>query len=462
MYTVLIVDDEAIQREYLRLQIPALDPRFAVAGEAADGQEALEFLEERSVDLVMTDIKMPVMNGLELCKELQARHPRIKVVILSGYEEFEFVRDALQYRAEQYLLKPLNRDAMRRTLRDVAGRLERIRADEAAQRGLQALSQEGMKHIGRRLLQALIAGAEAEVGSLFPLAYRMKIPLFEGEGLILLLAIDDDSLRDKSIPRRDWSIFHYILNQIAAELCERRELVWTMFDDRERTAVLLSGTETDSLQEDARALYAAVRDNMRLATGLAITGGLGEQIEDVLQLELSYRSALAASGRGIRCGGDRLYEAGEDAEGIGEASGQQQSGPRIPVHRITEDRTPDGRTSEERPERSGAEIGERKLAEEIRRFIEVGYAEPISLSLLSDKFHASPQHISTVFHKHIGTPYVKYMTRVRMDNAARLLAGNPEMRVVEVAERIGYANVKHFTYVFKKHFGKTPGEYRPD
>ncbi|RIE01614.1 response regulator [Cohnella faecalis] len=247
LYSVLIVEDEDVQREFLRMQIPALDSRFVIAGEAVDGREALDFLSRREVDLLVTDIKMPVMNGLELCREAYAKYPRMRIVILSGYEEFEYARQALKYKAEQYLLKPLAREAMRRVLAQVADHFEQVRSDESALRGLRALSDEGRKQVARRLLQALIAGSQAEIGTLFPLTYRMKIPLFEGEGHLLLLEIDESSLRDKRIGYQETSVFHYILNQIASETAEGCELAWTTFDDRERTAVLLSGTETSEL-----------------------------------------------------------------------------------------------------------------------------------------------------------------------------------------------------------------------
>lgn len=540
MYSVLIVDDEAVQREYLRMQIPLLDPRFVIAGEASDGQEALEFLERTPIDLLVTDIKMPVMNGLELCRQTYVLYPRMKAVILTGYEDFEYVREALRYKAEQYLLKPLNREATRAALADLAAQFELARAEEAKLRGLHALSEEARRQVARRFLQALIAGSQAEIGALFPLTCRMNIPLFEGEGILLLLEIDEISLRDKRIPPRDFPVFRYIVNQIATELIDVRELAWTMFDERERTAILLSGTEPSALKPSARELFALIRGHVLSATGLTLTGGLGIQMEDVLQLEASYQSALTATYQRFRDGGDRLYETENEEEVDTAAShlassvhsllqivkraaidphpdrrllgvpvladlfAREQDVPasyafalgafllreleRDPVrlapealtrawHKLAERLPPEapGRTlfdvqesyqaalgalqAETIPEEKPSDCIEQRLIDEIRAYIELNYAEPISLAMLSDKFRASQQRISTAFHKHVGLPYVKYMTRVRMENAARLLAERPEAKIFEVAELTGYANVRHFTYVFKKHFGVTPGEY---
>ncbi|MDI4648443.1 response regulator transcription factor [Cohnella hashimotonis] len=539
MYNVLIVDDEAVQREYLREVIPSLDPRFTVAGEAADGEEALAWLAAHAADVLVTDIKMPVMDGLALCRIAYEQYPRMRRVILSGHEEFEYVREALVYKAEQYLLKPPGREAVRLLFAGLADDLERERGDARALRGLQSLSEEGRMQVGRRLLQALIAGAEAEIGTLFPLAYRMKIPLFEGEGLLLLLAIDESSMREQGVAPHERSLFDYILNQVTAELAQSTALAWTLFDSRERTAVLLSGTDPQALSAGAEALFGKIRQTMRDTAGLTLTGGASSLIEDVQQLDAAYAEAHAAVCRKYLEGGDTLYASGDGANSaadafdtlvqaasaelsdpygdrraaygrpaldallpngrkldaacayglvaalLGElqrlAGGKRHSGQWAAAWQALDRAIPAGNPAvwtataladacrsalapltaagadpEPRP---AFEAAERQLALNIRAYIDANYAEPISLALLSDKFRASQQHISTIFHKHAGTPYIRYMTRVRMDNAARLLSAHPDMKIFEVAERTGYANVKHFSYVFKKHFGVTPGEY---
>ncbi|MDG0809829.1 helix-turn-helix transcriptional regulator [Cohnella rhizosphaerae] len=313
---------------------------------------------------------------------------------------------------------------------------------------------------------------------------------------------------------------------------------WTLFDDRERTAVLLSGTDPERLSDDAEALFGQARKAMLDTTGLTLTGGVSSLVEDVQQLDTAYAEAYAATCRRFLEGGDKLYAyvdaaaaeafgalvqsaASELTDAHGErrdAHGWQALAALLPdgrrldavrayglgaallgeLQRLSAARrrpvpwaaawnmlshtlpaddaalwpaaaltdvyraalatlaAPSGAAPEPRP---STEAGERQLVLDIRAYIDANYAEPISLALLSDKFGASQQHISTIFHKHAGTPYIKYMTRVRMDNAARLLSARPEMKIFEVAERTGYVNVKHFSYVFKKHYGVTPGEY---
>jgi two-component system, response regulator YesN len=536
MYQVLIVDDEALQREYLLKQIPVLDPRFSIIGEASDGLEALLFLEQHTVDILITDIKMPLMSGLELCHEVYIRYPQMKIVILSGYEEFEYAKQALNYKAEAYLLKPLNRAATREMLNRIADMLTKKKADEITLQGLLVLSEEAKQLVARRLLQALLSASQAEINTLFPLIHRLKIHLFEGEGLILLLALDEYPLFLKQVPAKDISIFHYILNQIAAEIAAAYELTWTLFDEGERTVILLSGTETSQLADSAQKLFTQINEAMKSTTQLSLTGGLGLMIEDILQVDISYQTALEATHRRFVQGGNCLYaaEAKEEFpdtrlkakwEAVFSIMNEPDPSKALKITQELVDalRWPDNiplpyvysfgsflltevirryrrwqpnqleqawlmlaglELSNHKPltkdlvaqlyqtmlasfdasinsvQPPSIEWSEQSLMEQIRHFIDLHYAEPISLALIADKFDLSQQYISTAFHKYAGVPYIKYMTNVRMKMATRLLEQKPIGKIYEIAEQVGYVNVKHFSYVFRKHYGMTPGEYQ--
>jgi YesN/AraC family two-component response regulator len=115
-YRTIIVEDEALIRRNVSRKFSELGTRFEVIGEARNGQEALELIEHTVPDLVVTDIQMPVMNGLELAKHLYFAYPHVKIVILSGHHEFEFARQAISYKVEDYLLKPLTEVQLRSLL----------------------------------------------------------------------------------------------------------------------------------------------------------------------------------------------------------------------------------------------------------------------------------------------------------------------------------------------------------
>lgn len=115
-YRVLIVEDEPLMREYLIANFSRLHPAFCVADAAHDGLAALALFETNSYDLVMTDLRMPGMDGLQLVERIRGLGKTLPIIILTGYDEFEYARTALHFGVAEYLLKPLNDDALKETL----------------------------------------------------------------------------------------------------------------------------------------------------------------------------------------------------------------------------------------------------------------------------------------------------------------------------------------------------------
>lgn len=108
MYSVLVVDDEIRQREAIIKSVNWEKAGFKVVGDAENGIEALELLEKLEPDLILTDIKMPLMTGLELARKAREVRPAAKLVILSGYDDFEYAQEAFKYNVIRYLLKPIS------------------------------------------------------------------------------------------------------------------------------------------------------------------------------------------------------------------------------------------------------------------------------------------------------------------------------------------------------------------
>jgi YesN/AraC family two-component response regulator len=119
-----IVEDEDKMRDYMARKVAELDPRFECVGTAADGEEAVELVECRMPDLLVTDIKMPVLSGLELVDRIRRTNPDLRIVIVSGYSEFEYARRAIELDVDEYVLKPVDVESLRETLRRVRIRLE--------------------------------------------------------------------------------------------------------------------------------------------------------------------------------------------------------------------------------------------------------------------------------------------------------------------------------------------------
>ena len=112
-YTVLLVDDEEEVFQVIMKKLDWESMGFSIAGYARNGVEALEMAEELQPDVVMTDIKMPYMDGLTLCKKLKELYQKVKVIIFSGFDEFEYAKEAIKIEAEEYILKPINSNELR-------------------------------------------------------------------------------------------------------------------------------------------------------------------------------------------------------------------------------------------------------------------------------------------------------------------------------------------------------------
>ncbi|MDD3334751.1 MAG: response regulator, partial [Eubacteriales bacterium] len=108
MYKLILVDDEAEIRQGLKEIIPFESLGFTVAGEAGDGMEALRLCESVEPDLMITDIRMPLMDGLTLCRKAKAILPMLQCIILSGYDDFDFAKQAIELKTMSYLLKPIS------------------------------------------------------------------------------------------------------------------------------------------------------------------------------------------------------------------------------------------------------------------------------------------------------------------------------------------------------------------
>jgi two-component system response regulator YesN len=112
MLKTFLVEDEVVIREMIKKMIPWEQYGFELAGEASDGEMALPLILKSKPDLLITDIKMPFMDGLTLCKLVKKELPNIKIVILSGYDDFNYAKQAINIGVEDYLLKPITKNAL--------------------------------------------------------------------------------------------------------------------------------------------------------------------------------------------------------------------------------------------------------------------------------------------------------------------------------------------------------------
>ncbi|WP_341279596.1 response regulator [Paenibacillus sp. FSL H8-0537] len=158
MKKVMLVDDEILVRESIRDCINWEQEGFIFCGDASDGELALPLIEQRQPDILITDIKMPFMDGLELSAIVRERMPDIKIIILSGHDEFEYARAALRVGVEEYCLKPVSAADIVRTLNDVSRSIDRERYERELLEKKQLAQGGSAEQMRHKLLSDLCSG----------------------------------------------------------------------------------------------------------------------------------------------------------------------------------------------------------------------------------------------------------------------------------------------------------------
>lgn len=524
MYKVLIVDDEAHTRNFLKTQIPLLDERFMIAGEAGDGIQALDFLEEHPVDLVLTDIKMPRMDGLQLSEKINKSNKHQHVVILSGFDEFDFARQSLRYGIKDYLLKPI----IKSQIKELLARIAEIRTTEIQENSriqeLRLLQMESTDSIIRNFLQSVIMDARVEINTLYPLLHKLKINLFDGVGSIAVLSFNEEASLLKSIRYQDIQTYKYILYNVCKEHFESKMNAWAFLDTHQNTCIFFTSDDQNALHSQMECSISEIASKMNLTIGVTVSSAMGDLAYDLLSLKSSYAEAIKNllvsnfANSAIQKNKEWITDFSQlilqiktisptkdkqKLQELLEVWYQNQGNTQkfnairfmlycleslsegLPENKIVDayqflsghlSRLDEQFTFKEMSQLHAemllilydndpkSEVSlplsrDYMLAQHIKQFILENYQEAISLPMLADKFQLNASYISHLFHKQVGEPYVKFLNRTRIEQAAKLLA-DPSFKVYNVAEQVGYISVKHFNYVFKQYFDMTPTEFQ--
>ena len=157
-YRVFLVEDEIITREGIRDNVDWGRAGFEFCGEASDGEMALPLIEETKPDVLITDIKMPFMDGLQLSKIIREYMPWVKVVILSGHNEFEYAQSAVKLGVTEYLLKPVSAQDLHKTLVGLAATLDQEKQEREKLKSLQTRIEDNLVLSRERFLLKLVMG----------------------------------------------------------------------------------------------------------------------------------------------------------------------------------------------------------------------------------------------------------------------------------------------------------------
>lgn len=295
MYKAIIVDDESIVRDGLRNTIAWNDHGFELAGDYENGREAWEAIERLKPDLIISDISMPFMDGLELARLVSTNYPYMKVVILTGYDQFEYAQQAIRLKVRDFVLKPI-------TAREIRELLDKARAemDEEAKRledlgRLRSQLHQSLPLLKERFLERLVllGLGKPEIEERF--AY-FGLPSLEPPCLVMVADIDDFGEKETLIDDgHDAEFLRFAVFNIFEETASQRPGTLLFRTREEKLMAIVGGAADESeLYDAAFGMAEEVRHLVEKYLRFTVTIGIGHAVSSAEQLPASARSALSA------------------------------------------------------------------------------------------------------------------------------------------------------------------------
>lgn len=424
MLRVLVVDDMPVFVQFMENIIPWEAHGFQLVGTARDGQEALVLATQYQPDIVLTDITMPHMDGLELMKALKNSLPQISVVMITGHTEFQYAREALRHGATDYLVKPFEAQELLITLL----RIKQQHIDQHQLRAAEGKLYSDLEALRTATLlrQLLLAQASEELA----LDMYTELPLLQS-----LRAAYGFRIAAISFPKdaADRSSIERIVADTLADGCALYQ--FTDYDDHLIALICYSNQQNSAFyRDDVDRLIAAIQEKLTLALHLGISdliempflpdATVGQNASDgsteqnamttiAPLLKHSYLTALALL---------------KDAEG---RSGARSTAP-------------------------SPQLKRQRIALEMKAYLEGHFAEPdLGMPAVSRALLVNQTDLRAAFKAEVGLTMTEYVLKLRMEAAQRLMETG-QHKLSEIAELVGYEDQAYFSRCYKKFFGDAP------
>ena len=412
-YRIMLVDDEEEVRSAILKKLDWKALGFSEVMDAENGEDALEKMERFTPDVLLTDIRMPYMDGLTLCERVRKTYPSMKLLIFSGFDEFEYAKQAIRLNVTEYILKPVNLKELSDILKRVADGLDEEIRERRSVTLLENNYRSAMPILRQVFLSNLIRGGVTEeeiagktgeygidlAGARKWVVAAAEIEKGQGDGELGLISVQrflEDSLKS-----------YYRLE------------VFRSMEDR---LCLIAAIDEKNTQTDLISLLNELCRECRRILGRTVTMGVGHSCLKLSDADHAYQTALEA----LRCKGDQL------------------TGTAIYI-------------SDMQLENENASS---KAVADAKAYIAEHYHEPdLSVDVICRHLHVSPNYFSTIFRRETGKTYTAYLTQLRMEKAVELLK-NTQLKTFAIATQVGYQEQNYFSYVFKKTYGVSPSKYR--
>lgn len=399
MYRVLIVDDEPMICLGLQMMVEWKAWGFSHVDTASCGEEALACMEKNLPDLLITDIRMPRMDGIELVKEVRRREWEVHILVLSGYDDFEYVRSMAAQGIENYLLKPVNEEELNSNVTNVVHKIQKEGERKQRAKLDRNLIEE---NIINRWLYGVIGEKELQERAEF-LDLNLEAEQYQP---FLLKRLGKDAAKDGEMCSRIHEICTNILKGMGICYCSRNH-------NGETIAVWCDGDR--ALKSVLIECICAVERQL----GEKIYAMIGNTVETYWNVHESFRDAVK----------NGLFR-GDETE-LSFASGND----------LEKNLSP--------------------FTIRMAQYALEHYAEDLSLKTLALQFKGNAAYLGQSFKKDTGRSFSDYLKEIRIRKAKEMLAGDKHT-AKEIGIRVGFSSDAYFSATFKEETGLTPAEYRKE
>jgi len=498
IFTIVLAEDEPAAMRHLKSIIEKRAPGFRVIAVAEDGQEALEKIMETRPDVLITDIRMPRSNGLQLVQKVKDHNPEIQTIILSGYQEFDYARQAIQQNVVEYLLKPVNIQQFEVLMSKVYSRLSQKLYWKTHKRIQKCLSSKGNEiiHDSEKLFFRIVV---IRINGLHP-KFHKKVSYNPPESVRYLLHEQITTEEIKSL-----FLFTGRDNNEYYILCPKCELHYSRFrtiiEDfsqkipgcRYYTAALALDIRLNELAEALDRLYSLLRERTRLGVSqilydrtediknnypvemgsvffrnvdfLVKTNALDQirvplrdwlkecrrQKVSLLEIELgftqliSYLLSFCIDRNRLRLESGIMMD--KSSRNVGDYDSLLNNYMEI-VDCIKNDTQPEPPV-----------MGSKESFAHITDFVKQHVAEEISIPMLCDQFCISQSYLNKLFHRFEEMSVIEYIRKQRVHISIEIMEKSPHIPLKEISRIVGYEDSSYFSRVFKSQTGYSPRQY---
>lgn len=403
MVKVLIVDDEPIIRMGLKQVINWADMGCVVTCVAENGQDALKKAEDLPPDLIISDIKMPKMDGLEMAERMEEKYPDIKIILLTGYKEFEYARKAVEFGVCDYILKPVDHQELERSIRRAAEEIEHRRAERREKQDLAERMQNSLPILKDKFIADLLFDTPGTMLNVYEKLNYFDISI--GNFIVAVMEMENSG---------DTSFIKGGMEQITC---------------------FITG-------EIRRQFGAAVIPIIRNSTIYCIINGTEEPLPGEEELTIFFeqlvKKVCSSADAAVCVGISHTYKGPFFLKQAGEEA-QDQITSRLGEKMISRNTY---------------------IVEQAIAYMKENSSREVTLEEAADHVYVSKWYFCKLFKKVTGVNFSDYMAKLRIEQAKKYIRENPALRNYEVAELLGFGNVRYFSQLFKKIAGMTPSEFR--